>query len=218
MFWNCFRFLSYNRSTRSLIAATRARLAWASQGNLPFFARRPVVEARTTNCKWALTDTAVLISELTRSVSFYIFFSTELLMFLECWQTGKEFRLSWHSFVRVENRLSINKKCRPSESWIFHSGVVRASAWRSRGREFESQTIRFLYQSFYFFFISFSFPFYLSRFWVKQCANIYRKYDNTGSTVVLYCCCHSDSASVLLYFTCRFTFIFAHTPHMVRAK
>ena len=56
MFWNCFRFLSYNRSTRTLIAATRARLAWASQGNLPFFARRPVVEARTTNCKWALTS------------------------------------------------------------------------------------------------------------------------------------------------------------------
>ena len=56
MFWNCFRFLSYNRSTRTLIAATRARLAWASQGNLPFFARRPVVEARTTNCKWALME------------------------------------------------------------------------------------------------------------------------------------------------------------------
>ena len=55
MFWNCFRFLSYNRSTRTLIAATRARLTWASQGNLPYFARRPVVEARTTNCEWAFT-------------------------------------------------------------------------------------------------------------------------------------------------------------------
>ena len=112
-----------------------------------------------------LTDTAMLISELTRFDSFYIF-STELLVFLECWPTDKEFRLSWHSFVRVENRLSINKKCKLFESWIFHSEVVRASAWRSRGREFESRTIHFLYQSFYFF-ISLSFPFYLSQFWSK---------------------------------------------------
>ena len=64
MFWNCFRFLSYNRSTRTLIAATRARLAWASQGNLPFFARRPVVEARTTNCKWANFITGGISSSL----------------------------------------------------------------------------------------------------------------------------------------------------------
>ena len=42
-----------------------------------------------------LTDTAMLISELTRFDSFYIF-STELLVFLQCWQTGKEFRLPWH--------------------------------------------------------------------------------------------------------------------------
>ena len=80
------------------------------------------------------------------------FFSTELLVFLACWPTGKEFRLSWHSFVRVENRLSIKEKCKLFESWIFHSEVVRASAWRSRGREFESRSIHFLYQSFYFFY------------------------------------------------------------------
>ena len=68
MFWNCFRFLSYNRSTRTLIAATRARLAWASQGNLPFFARRPVVEARTTNCKWALIMNILKYTQTRRQV------------------------------------------------------------------------------------------------------------------------------------------------------
>ena len=64
---------------------------------------------------FSLTDTAMLISELTRfTVS--TFFSTELLVFLECWPTGKEFRLPWRSFVRVEiyfkYRLSINMKYR----------------------------------------------------------------------------------------------------------
>ena len=87
---------------------------------------------------------------------FLHFFSTELLVFLECWPTGKEFRLPWHSFVRVEiyfkYRLSMNKKYRLTESWIFHGGVVRASAWRTRGREFESRTTHFLYQSLYFLF------------------------------------------------------------------
>ena len=39
-----------------------------------------------------LTDTAMLISELTRFDSFYIF-STELLVLLLCMQTDKEFRL-----------------------------------------------------------------------------------------------------------------------------
>ena len=112
-------------------------------------------------------------------------------MFLECWPTGKEFRLPWHSFVRVEIyfkcRLSINKKYRLIDSWSFHSEVVRASAWRTRGREFESRTIHFPYQSLYFFI---SLSFYLSFYFlvlfirlnieVKQCAKIYRKYDNTG--------------------------------------
>ena len=104
--------------------------------------------------KYSLTDTAMLISELTRFDSFYIFFSTELLVFLECWPTGKEFRLPWHSFVRVEIHfkywLSINKKYRLTESWIFHGGVVRASDWRTRGRVFESRTTH--YQSLYFLF------------------------------------------------------------------
>ena len=60
------------------------------------------------------------------------------------------------------------------------------------------------------FFISLSF--YLSFYFlvlficlnieVKQCANIYRKYDNTGS--------------VMEQRSCRF--IFAHTPHVIKAK
>ena len=58
----------------------------------------------------------MLISELTRFDSFYIFFSTELLVLLLCRQTDKEFRLPWPSFVRVEiyyrYRLSINRKYR----------------------------------------------------------------------------------------------------------
>ena len=100
------------------------------------------------------------------------FFPTELLVFLECWPTGKEFRLPWHSFVRIENRLSINKKCRQCGPWIFHSEVVRASAWRTRGREFESRTIHFLYQSFLFFLFP-CLSFICLNFEVKQCANIY---------------------------------------------
>ena len=108
-----------------------------------------------------LTDTAMLISELTRFDSFYIF-STELLVFLLCRQTDKEFRLPWHSFVRVEiyykYRLSINRKYRLSESWIFHSEVVRALASRPRGHEFESRTIPFFpYQGIFFSFPCFSF-------------------------------------------------------------
>ena len=132
----------------------------------------------------------MLISELTRFDSFYIF-STELLVFLECWPTGKEFWLPWHSFVRVEiyfkYRLSINKQYRLTESWIFHSEVVRASAWRTWGREFESQTIHFSLSKFiYLISLSFYLSFYFLVLFiclnieVKQCANIYRKYDNTG--------------------------------------
>ena len=110
------------------------------------------------------------------------FFSTELLVFLLCRQTDKEFRLPWPSFVRVEiyyrYRLSINRKYRLPESWIFHSEVVRASASRLRGHEFESRTIHFVYQGL-FFFISLSFFFFLN-FEVKHCGNLYWKYDNTG--------------------------------------
>ena len=101
-----------------------------------------------------LTDTAMLISELTRFDSFYIF-STELLVFLLCRQTDKEFRLPWPSFVRVEiyyrYRLSINRKYILYDSWISHSEVVRASASQLRGHEFESQTIHFPYQGFFLF-------------------------------------------------------------------
>ena len=140
--------------------------------------------------KWTkhehLTGTAMLISELTRIDGFYMFFSTELLAFIECWQTGKEFRLPWHSFVRVElyykYRLSINRNYWLFDLLLFHGEVVRVSASKSRGREFESQDINFPYQSIIiFYFLVFSF--YISQFEVKQCANLYRKCDNTGFVI-----------------------------------
>ena len=122
----------------------------------------------------------MLISELTRFDSFYIF-STELLMFSLCRQTDKEFRLPWPSFVRVEiyyrYRLSINRKYRLPESWIFHSEVVRASASRRRGHEFESRTKHFPYQGFFY---NLVFLFFFLNFEVKHCGNLYWKYDNTG--------------------------------------
>ena len=143
-------------------------------------AQRISIQSLLVLLDW-LTDTAMLISELTRFDSFYIF-STELLVFLLCRQTDKEFRLPWPSFfVRVEiyyrYRLSINRKYRLPESWIFHSEVVRVAASSLRGHEFESRTIHFPYQGL-FFFISLSF--FLSQFRIKHCGNLYWKYDNTG--------------------------------------
>ena len=82
-------------------------------------------------------------------------------MFLLCRQTDKEFRLPWPSFVRVEiydkYRLSINRKYRLPESWIFHSEVVRALVSRPRGHEFESRTIPFSLSRIFFLFPCFSF-------------------------------------------------------------
>ena len=120
---------------------------------------------------YVLTDTAMLISELTRFDSFYIFFSTELLVFMLCRQTYKVFQLPWPSFVRVEiyykYRLSINRKYRLPESWNFHSEVVRALASRPRDHEFESRTIPFFfpYQGLFFLFPCFTF---FLNFEVKQ--------------------------------------------------
>ena len=129
-----------------------------------------------------LTDTAMLISELTRFDSFYIF-STKLLVFLLCRQTDKEFRLPWPSFVRAEiyyrYRLSINRKYRLPESWFFHSEVVRASASRPRGHEFESRFIHFPHHGLFFLFPCL---FFLN-FEVKHCGNLYWKYDNTGFAI-----------------------------------
>ena len=121
----------------------------------------------------------MLISELTRFDSFYIF-PTKLLVFLLCRQTEKEFRLPWPSFVHVENyyryRLSINRKYRLPESWIFHSEVVRASASRPRVMSSNPELYIFLIKDF---FISLSF-FFFSQFRRKPCRNLYWKYDNTG--------------------------------------
>ena len=123
----------------------------------------------------------MLISELTRFDSFYLF-STELLVFLLCRQTDKEFRLPWPSFVRVEiyykYRLSINRKYRLHESWIFHSEVVRASASRPRGHEFGSRILTFFLTKDFFYFSVFLF---FSQFRSKTMRNLYWKYDNIGS-------------------------------------
>ena len=126
-----------------------------------------------------LTDTAMLISELTRLDSFYYFFHGTPRVFTM--QSDRQrVPTAWPSFVRVEiyyrYRLSINRKYRLPESWFFQSEVVRASASRPRGHEFESRTIHFPYQRF------FLFPcisFFLN-FEVKHCGNLYWKYDNTG--------------------------------------
>ena len=103
-------------------------------------------------------------------------------MFLLCRQTDKEFRLPWPSFVRVEiyykYRLSINRKYRRPELWIFHSEVVRALASKPSGHEFESRTISFFFPHQGFFLFP-CFSFFLN-FEVKQCGNLYWKYDNTG--------------------------------------
>ena len=135
----------------------------------------------TGNHTKPLTDTAMLISELTRFDSFYIF-STELLVFLLCRQTDKEFRLPWPSFVRVEIYyrywMSINRKYWLPDLWILHSEVVRASASRPMGHEFESRTIHFPYHGF-FLFPCLSFFFSISKY-NKHCGNLYWKYDNTG--------------------------------------
>ena len=58
--------------------------------------------------------------------------------------------------------------------------MVSALACRSRGREFESHVNHFPQNQIIIFFISLSFLFIFLNFEVKQCANIYWKYDNTG--------------------------------------
>ena len=127
-----------------------------------------------------LTDKERLVSELTRSDS-WPWHQLELLVCLQCWQAGKEFRLHWHSFVRVQiyyiYQLSINRTNTPSSckslraQWIVHwppeSGIVSSSP----------SIIKYLLL---FFFISWSFLFVFLHFEVKQCTKIYWKYDNTG--------------------------------------
>ena len=101
---------------------------------------KQVIKLQNNTRTILLMDTAMLISELTRFDSFYIF-STELLVFILCRQADKVFRLPWPSFVRVEiyykYRLSINRKYRlPDressiakwlERWPLGPGVVSSS-------------------------------------------------------------------------------------------
>ena len=59
----------------------------------------------------------------------------------------------------------------------------------------------FLIEVLLFFFYFLVFPFYLYQFWSKQCANIYRKYDNTWFVM--------EKRSAVLFFKIY------HTPHMI---
>ena len=133
-----------------------------------------------------------LLSTLTFAISFEhwematvltvsTFFSTELLVFLLCRQTDKEFRLPWPSFVRVEiyykYRLSIienidfpNRESSIAEwleRWPLDPGVMSSSLGL------------YLFSLSRIFFISLFFLFFLN-FEVKQCGSLYWKYDNTG--------------------------------------
>ena len=58
--------------------------------------------------------------------------------------------------------------------------MVSALACRIRGRKFESYDNHFPQNQIIIFFISLSFLFIFLNFEVKQCVNIYWKYDNTG--------------------------------------
>ena len=111
---------------------------------------------------------------------FLHFFPTELFVFILCRQTDKVFRLPWPSFVRVEIYykywLSINRNInfvsRESsiakwlERWPLDPGVMSSSP------------VLYLFsliKDFFYFPVSF---FFLN-FEVKQCGNLYCKYDNT---------------------------------------
>ena len=105
-------------------------------------------------------------------------------MCLQCWQKGKKFRLHWHSFVRVQIYykywLSINRTNTRSilnRSWRsgYRTGLKNQGSWvRIPPESFSSES------NYYYFFISLSFLFIFLNFEVKQCANMYWKYDNTG--------------------------------------
>ena len=107
----------------------------------------------------------------------------ELLVYLQSWQTGKEFRLHWHSFVRVQINykywLSINRTNIRSDFksfiaqwlalWPLESGIVSSSPATNIFRRIKQ--FIFIYLSFFFIFLNFE---------VKQCADINWKYANTG--------------------------------------
>ena len=108
-------------------------------------------------------------------------YQLELLVCLKCWQKGKEFRLHWHSFVRVQiyYKYWLSIKC----TLNFKSFVAQWLAhWplESGYREFESHDNYFPQNKIIIIFISLSFLFIFLNFEVKQCVNIYWKYDNTG--------------------------------------
>ena len=134
---------------------------------------------------FCLTNKERLVSELTRSD----WHQLELLVCLQCWQTGKEFRLHWHSFVRVQIYykywLSINNTDIRSN---FKSFIAQWLAhWLLESRIVcSSPAINIFFRiKLLILFISLSFLFIFLNFEVKQCANtcIYYQYDNTGSAM-----------------------------------
>ena len=128
-------------------------------------------------------------------------------MCLQCWQKGKEFRLHWHSFVRVQIYykywLSINRTNTRSILNL-RSAVVSALASRIRGREFETHENHFPQnQIIIFYFLVF--PFYFSQFWSKTvCENILK--------VRQYWICNGKEARLFLFFK------MANTPHKGKTR
>ena len=103
----------------------------------------------------------------------------ELLVCLQCWQTGKGFRLHWPIFVRVQIGCPSIGQIQ-AQFQISRSAVVSTLASRIRDREFESHDNHFPQNQIIIFLLSLSFLFIFLNLEVKQCANLYWKYDNTG--------------------------------------
>ena len=107
---------------------------------------------------------------------------SELIVCLYCWQTWKEFRLPWHSFVRVQfyfkYYLSINRK---EIYYLFGNRPWRSG--ESTGLWNQGSWVRiphytFSFESNYLFFPCLTFLLFSISPEGKQCANIYWKYDN----------------------------------------
>ena len=82
--------------------------------------------------------------------------------------------------------------------------MVSELACRIRGREFESHVNHFPQNQIIIIFISLSFLFIFLNFEVKQCANIYWKYDNTGFAM--------KKKPIFLFFK------MANTPHQGKTR
>ena len=83
--------------------------------------------------------------------------------------------------------------------------MVRALAWRFRGREFESRLNHFPQNQIIFFFYFLVFPFYFSQFWSKTICKYVLK-------VWQYWICNGKEAKLFLFFK------MANTPHKGKTR